>query len=613
MRKNFLITLLTLAMISFSALAMASCDGNSGGNNSEPPITHTHVWNEYISKQATCSEKGEVLYSCDCGESYTAEVSALGHKIKTIQEKAPTCTEIGWYAYEICERDGCDYTTYEEIAIELNNHKFVDGVCSRCNEVYYSKGLKYTLLEDGTKYSVTGIGTCTDTEIVIPATYNNLPVTSIGVRAFQTCSGLTKVVVPDSVTNLADYAFGRCSGLTEIVLSNNVTNIGDYAFYDCSSLTEVIIPDGVTSIGNFVFAHCSSLTKVVIPDSVASIGERAFQTCSGLTKVVVPDSVTNLADYAFGRCSGLTEIVLSNNVTNIGDYAFYDCSSLTEVIIPDGVTSIGNFVFAYCSSLTEIIVDENNLNYCSVNGNLYDKDKTQLIQYAMGKQDAFFAIPDSVTSIGGYAFSSCMSLTKIVVSNSVTSIGREAFKECSSLIEIVISDSVVNIGDYAFHDTGYYNDVNNWENGMLYIGKHLVGAQNDISGKYTIKEGTLSIGPDAFERCFNLTKIVIPDSITSIGNSAFDWCSSLTSVTIPDSVTSIGYCAFAYCSSLTEVVIGNSVTSIDWCAFADCSSLTSITFNGTVEEWNAIEKGNDWNYGVPAKEVVCTGGIVSLQ
>ena len=118
MRKNFLITLLTVAIISISALAMASCGGNGGSssdNSSEAPTTHTHEWNEYVSKQATCDEKGEVLYSCYCGEQYTVEVSVLGHKIKTIQEKAPTCTEIGWYAYEICERTGCGYTTYKEM------------------------------------------------------------------------------------------------------------------------------------------------------------------------------------------------------------------------------------------------------------------------------------------------------------------------------------------------------------------------------------------------------------------------------------------------------------------------------------------------------------------
>ena len=437
MKKKRLMAVLALAMISFSVFGLTACEEK-----------HKHEWNEYISKQATCSEKGEVLYSCDCGENYTVATSALGHKIKSIQAKAPTCTEIGWYAYEICERSGCDYTTYEEIKenghtfqkgvcivegcgvkeppenhtthewdegvvttaptctekgiktftcwcsekytqavaelghdreqheaqeatcvavgweayetckrddcdyttyveIEINpdNHDYVNGVCSHCNEKeYYSAGLEYALLGDGTSYMVTGIGTCADTKIVIPSTYNNLPVTSIGGSAFYLCSSLTKIVIPDSVTSIGDSAFVGCISLTKIVIGDSVTSIGNYAFVDCSSLTEIVIPDGVTSIGDSAFSDCSNLTKVVIGDSVTSIGYYAFYECSSLTKVVIGDSVTSIGGYAFYGCSSLTSITYNGTVEQwnaIEKDAWWKGNvPATEVVCSDGRVSI---------------------------------------------------------------------------------------------------------------------------------------------------------------------------------------------------------------------------------------------------------------------------------
>ena len=377
-----------------------------------------HDWSAWvIDSESSCTIGGMRHRVCsDCGERQEEALPIGEHDMTHVAAVGATCIDEGNVEYwhcDICGKNFADQNAeelIENISLPLGAHNFVDGKCTVCgiDEIFIkgTPGLQYTLNEDGTAYIASGMGTATDTDIVIASEYNGLPVTSIGDNAFYNCSSLTSINIPDSITSIGSGAFFGCSSLTSISIPEGVTSMGDYAFYDCSSLTSLTIPDSVTSIGDYAFSWCTSLESITIGGSVTSIGDSAFDGCDSLASITIPDSVTSIGVGAFYDCDSLESVTIGNGVTSIGDYAFYYCSSLTSISIPDGVTSIGSYAFSGCSSLASIV------------------------------------IPDGVTSIGYGAFSGCSSLTSIVIPESVTSISDYAFFGCSSLTSITFQGSM---------------------------------------------------------------------------------------------------------------------------------------------------------------------------
>ena len=398
-----------------------------------------------------------------------------------------------------------------------------------------SGDFEYKILEDGTA-EITGYTGSAET-LEIPSALDSYTVTSIGANVFYDCDSLTNITIPNSVTSIGDRAFEYCTSLTSITIPDSVTSIGKYAFWDCEGLTKITVPDSVTSIGASAFSgtgyynddanwengvlyignHLIKANSDEIPseysinEGTVSIADSAFEGCVNLTNITVdennknyssqdgvlfnkekteliqypignertsyniPNGVISIGDYAFEYCDSLTSVTIPDSVTSIGEMAFAGCGSLTSLTIPSSVTSIGYVPFVACYSLTTITADENSKNYSSQDGVLFNKEKTELIQYPIGNERASYDIPSSVASIGAGAFAFCESLTGVTIPNSVTSIGVAAFGYCNGLTSVTIPSSVASIGD------------------------------------------------NAFNSCYSLTNITIPESVTSIGYGVFDY------------------------------------------------------------------------------------------
>ena len=461
-------------------------------------------------------------------------------------------------------------------------------------------------------------------DVTIGDMINGLTVTGIANGAFQHNHSLTSITIPAGVINIGSAAFADCTNLTGIYFLGDAPGADLTVFTGDNHATIYYLPgamgwsssfDGllaelqnpVAPAGDFTYTNINGAIIITgytgaggdigIPRTIAglpvvSIGDGAFDYNGSLTSVTIPNSVTNIGNYAFDYCYNLSSIMLGNNVASIGSGAFEECYGLTNATIGNYVASIGDYAFSECSSLTAITVAALNSSYSSVDGVLFNQEQTLLIQFPAGNPEGDYTIPDSVTSIGDYAFEDCTGVTNVTMDNSVIYIGMGAFWGCNGLTTVAIPNNVTSIGQSAF---GYCSGLTN----------------------VTMGSSVASIGDSAFWGCSSLTTVVIPKNVTSIGDYVFYDCSSLTAITvdpadlyycspngvlfnhsqmtlmqypeakagsytIPSSVTSLAYCAFQSCTNLTSLTIGNNIASIGNYQFDDCSSLASVTIGNGV-------------------------------
>ena len=387
---------------------------------------------EAVVTEPTCTAEGYTTYYCACGVNYIGAITpALGHDLVVHEGQAPTCTEVGWAEYVTCTR--CDHSTYQEIPatghsfgswhqvtaptctevglaerfcscsqrdtqeIDALGHNYVNSICSRCGDLDYSKGLVYTLINDGKEAAVSGIGSCQDSHVIVSPTYNNVPVTTVAVEAFRGVQTVTKITLPNTITKIESYAFYECKYLETIQIQEGVKTIGAFVFGK-TCLNTITIPNSVTKIAKSALANCISLEELTLPFvgetpdgqtnnhfgwifGADNYSKNADYIYPGLRTVVVTNCQT-LAKGAFFGCNYILSLTLPTTMTSIGNIAFYGCSALQNIVIPSGVATIGSQTFQGCENLQTI------------------------------------TLPISVTTVADYAFSGCTKIQHIFYAGS---------------------------------------------------------------------------------------------------------------------------------------------------------------------------------------------------
>ena len=568
MRK---ITILLLAVCTCIALLMAltACDIISD----EPKHVHsydtewsydgTHHWhacgNDACTEIADKAEHSPVDGVCECG--YEAEEThTCVFKAEWEYDK-----DEHWHA---CETEGCGKVS------DKAKHEYVNYVCKACGaEAQASEGLEYELSEDSAYYTVSGIGDCADSVLIIPSVYKDLPVREIGEYALDGIGQIKSVIISEGVVSIGDGAFYACVNLQRVIVPSSVKYIGSMAFHSCESL-EYNEYDNASYLGNDVNERVvlmkfndAEATSYEISGDVRFIYDNAFTDHKSIEEVTVPDSVTGIG-AAFYNCHSLRSVALGKSVEVISAYAF-SYTSLESIEIPDSVKKIGDDAFT-ATSLSEIVIGE------------------------------------GVTSVGNSAFSYCEGLKRIVISDSVEEIGDLAFYECPSVESLTIGKSVRAIGDKAFYNYRRLTVLNYNAVECLGGGGYIIAdAGADTEGiAVTLDDGVKYI-PDGFFSGVNvssvyisdvaafcgitfdgawsnplstsrsgdkprklyvngdlITRLVIPDTVTEIKARVFMCAEQLTSIEIPDSVKVIGEDAFYGCRSLTAVYIEDIAA---WC------------------------------------------------
>ncbi|MCD8040300.1 MAG: leucine-rich repeat protein, partial [Clostridia bacterium] len=555
--------------------------------------------------EATCLVDGSydsVVYCYVCGKQISREsktIYALGSHTpaEAVAENIVegTCGKNGSYESVVyCSICGEEISRETLTITATGEHSYgEDNICTVCGMKKPSEGLKFTLSSDKTYYTVSGIGECTDTDIVIPSTYNNLPVTAIASSAFSGQTQIISIYVPDSVTSIGSGAFAGCSSLVSITLpfegssasatSASKSTLFGYIF-GTSNYT------GGTSTKQYYDSGSSKYTTYYIPTTLTTV------TITG----------GNILYGAFYNCTNITSVTIGNGVTSIGEYSFYYCTSLTSFTIPDSVTSIGEGAFSKCTSLESVYYSGTASQWASITFN--DSYANPLYSTGNLYLNGTLAIDitlEGITAINDYVFYGCTSLTSVTIPNSVTSIGNYAFYGCTAEIiwdnnptiteigsyafayymgtSITIPSSVTSIGDYAFYGCTALTVINFNATAMDELsGNNYVFAYAGQSGDGI----TVTIGA-------NVTKI--PAYLFYLYYFSRGYAPNITSVVFEDDsvCTSIDTSAFYGCISLTSITIPNSVTSISSSVFYGCTSLTSVYYNGTASQWASISFGDN--------------------
>lgn len=542
MKTKNLIKSIVFFVLIISIFIICSC----GNNACEHSFSD---WETVL--QPSCTATGFSVSKCElCGLSKTNILEKTSHTPKKLDATEPTCQEKGLTEGKICEV--CDEILEKQDSISKVEHNFENMLCTFCDQPYYSKGLNFFLNEDGKSYSVAK-GSCKETAVVIPSTYKNLPVVSIGALAFKDCTNVKSIIIPSSIISIDSGAFYGCSSLEKISIP--FTGASPSATGSSASLGYIFgqeeFPDAYSAkqfySGNIVKTYYIPKSLKEIEYTGTNLTYGCFSNCSSVTKISFTNEITKIPDYAFYGCSSLEELPFGfeDTLFSIGKKSFMECESIKKVSLSETVNEIGECAFARCRNITSFLVHPDNEVYQSLSGNLYSKDGAHLIQYSPANTSTSFVVPEAVTHIDMYAFNLSANLQEISFAGKISYIGESAFLGCSALKAFEMPEDVENI----FNET--------------------------------------------FLGCVSLEEITLNNSIITIGAYAFQNCNALKSITLPSTVQSIGKYAFSKCFALEYVYIPKSTVYVEekilW------SSPSAVVYCGAKTHPSSGWDG-DWNY-----------------
>ncbi|MGN0811977.1 MAG: leucine-rich repeat protein [Candidatus Coproplasma sp.] len=473
-------------------------------------------------------------------------------------------------------------------------------------------GLAYTEVIDNYNnvigYSVSGIGSASDSKIMIPAYYNGLPVTSVEANAFSGNNRITSICVAQSATLYSDSSssanFMKTMAFSEDLSAGNLCEIGERAFYACPNLDYVSLTDDVTEIGD------SAFSDTPFYDNEDNWENGGLYLQNHLVAVrttentfTVKEGTKYIDTHAFSDCTSLESVALPDSLVYLGTAAFINCVNLSDVNIPDGLSYTGGYAFFN----TEIYNNENNWD----NGALYiDNHLFNVSQTVRG----VFEVRQGTISIAALACNQCEGITEVIIPDSLIIINERAFEWCIGLKRIEIGSGLSEIGEWAFAYCQNIGEISVSEDNPMYkaVGNCLIDTTSDtlvigcknsviptdgsvkIIGEYaffdclgltgiTIPDTVHTLGFCAFSECYSLETVNIPDSVTNVARGVFSGCMSLKKLTLPEGVTSIDSVA-SNCIGLTEAIVPDSLTVIGSSAFFECESLESFTIPEHVRE-----------------------------
>lgn len=548
---------------------------------------------------------------------------------------------LGASVYNVVIGTGCDSLTEIEVDAENAYYSSADGVLYNEDQtelLRYPEGRQessFTVPEGVTRIDYAFQGNRSLTQLVLPDSLTSI------MDSFQDCDSLKELVIPNNCKEVylevsssferiqlgaaveTIRLFGALNSLTEINVDENNTSLctvdGVVYSKDLSKLvrypagrtdTAFVVPDSVFSINSSAFNGSANLQTISLPSSVTYIEGGAFSDCTNLQTINLPEGLKRIGSNAFGNCTSLKTLSIPDSVTQLENYFCEGCTGLTSLHLGAGVSGFSersspdypeyasydayrsyNYDIHTCTSLTSITVSDDNQEYSSKDGDLYDKDGEVLMHYAIGKKEKKVVLPEGVTGLGYGAFWNASELEEVIAQGETLSIGNHAFDNCKKL-RTVTHGAVTGLGAYAFQDCTGLESITLAEP-LEQICKYAFAGCTGLK-EVAVPDSVARIEICAFAGCSGLKTVKLPASMETMGSGVFSYCSSLQTIAFPEEIATIDYNMFYNCSSLKSIDIPASVTTIRAYAFLGCNDLQTIRYGGSEQDYRymTIEEHN---------------------